>query len=300
MIEDDIEDDADAGLVKGCHGIADFGKAAGCEARIGRHEVHRIIAPGVGEAQIRKVTLVDPGGERHQFQRVDAELQEVRNDCRFGQCRDGAALGLRNREMQPGEGFHLHLIDQAGNGWWQRAGVFRCCLHHAFRHESGGFEIALGEDGMMGIWTVEACRVRIGEQLGHVEAVALCRVPWPIGAQAITGARRYAADSAVANIAQAVRQGEAIEFGFSSRIEDTEMHQCGMARNNRDVGAIAGQRYSKRRGRAAGFREMTDQVITVGAARPVRFSICGMDRESATRSANASWVSMPWRATSGS
>ena len=153
---------------------------------------------------------------------------------------------------------------------------------------------------MVRVRTVEACRVRIAEQLGHVEAMALRGVPWAIGAQAIAGARRYAADGAIVNIAEAMRQGEAIEFGFSRAVENTDIYLRGVTRNHRDVGAITGQRQPKGGGRTLSLRQMADQVITVGAARPVRFSICGMERDRAMRSAKASWVSMPWREASAS
>ena len=34
---------------------------------------HGIVAPAIGEAERRQMALVDPGGDRHQFDSVDAE-----------------------------------------------------------------------------------------------------------------------------------------------------------------------------------------------------------------------------------
>ena len=75
----------------------ELGEAAGAEARVGRHEGDRVVAPGVGEPERRQVALVDPGGDRHQLDRVDAEAGEVVEDRRVGERGDGAAQRPRAR-----------------------------------------------------------------------------------------------------------------------------------------------------------------------------------------------------------
>ena len=52
---------------------AQLGDAAGAEPRVGREEGDRVVAPGVGQQERRQVALVDPGGDRHQLDRVDPE-----------------------------------------------------------------------------------------------------------------------------------------------------------------------------------------------------------------------------------
>ena len=53
--------------------VAQLGDAAGAEAGVGRHEGDGVVAPGIGEAERGEMALVDPGGDRHQLDGVDAE-----------------------------------------------------------------------------------------------------------------------------------------------------------------------------------------------------------------------------------
>ena len=54
--------------------VAQLGDAARRKARIERHEGDGIVAPGIGQPERRQMPLVDPGGDRHQLDGVDAEL----------------------------------------------------------------------------------------------------------------------------------------------------------------------------------------------------------------------------------
>ena len=58
-------------------------EAAGRDARIGRHEAHRIVAPGIGKAEGRQVALVDPRSKRHEFDGIDAKPLEMRKKRRL-------------------------------------------------------------------------------------------------------------------------------------------------------------------------------------------------------------------------
>ena len=51
VVEDDVEDDADAGLPQGGDGVPELGDAARREPRIERHEGDRVVTPGIGEAE---------------------------------------------------------------------------------------------------------------------------------------------------------------------------------------------------------------------------------------------------------
>jgi hypothetical protein len=92
------------------HGIAQFGHAAGAQARIERHRRHRVVAPGVAQPQRRQVPLVDPRHDRHQFHRADVQLLQVGEHGGMGQRRP--AQRLRHIGVQHGEGAHVHFVDQ--------------------------------------------------------------------------------------------------------------------------------------------------------------------------------------------
>ena len=113
VVEDEVEDDADAGLPQRRDGVAQVGDAARREARVERHEGDRIVAPGIGEAERPEVALVDPGRDRHQFDGIDAETLQMIDDRRVRQRRHGAALLLRHDRMEHGEGADLELVDEA-------------------------------------------------------------------------------------------------------------------------------------------------------------------------------------------
>src|SRR6185369_15602159 len=73
VVVDDIENDLEDGFPQALDRGADLAKASWRQARIGRHEGHRIVAPGIMQAEGRQMALIDRGGERHQFDRIDAE-----------------------------------------------------------------------------------------------------------------------------------------------------------------------------------------------------------------------------------
>ena len=91
VVEDDVEDGADAGGAEGGDGGGELGDAAGAEAGVGGQEDDGVVAPAVGEAERGEVALVDPGGDRHQLDGVDAEAGQVVEDRRVGEGGDGAA-----------------------------------------------------------------------------------------------------------------------------------------------------------------------------------------------------------------
>ena len=70
------------------------------------------------------MALVDPGGERHQLDGVDAEAEEVVDRRGIGERGDGAAELFRDRRVEPGEGLDRDLVDEAGRPA-RRAAVFR-------------------------------------------------------------------------------------------------------------------------------------------------------------------------------
>ena len=299
VIEHDIENDGDTRRMEPSDGVADFRQTARRQARIGRHEADRVVAPGIVEPERLQMALVDPGGERHQLDRVDTEFQQVFDDGGLGECRNRSALSLRHARMQFGEGPDLQFVDEAGRVPLALEGR-ETAFDHAFRHEMRCLDAALQQGRMMGEGPVEGRGIGIGQQFRGIETMAVRRVPRTIGAQAVAGAGGDARNKPVVHVAQAARQGKAIDFGIPRRVEDRDIDARRVARHHGDVGAIAAWRKPERGGMAVGFRQAADQVITVGAPRPVRLSIPAIDRDNATRSDSAVCVSMAWRAASGS
>ncbi len=122
VVEDEIEDDADAGRPERRHRVAQFGHTARREARVERHERDRIVAPGVAQPERAEMALVDPGRHRHQFDGGDAERRQMLDDRRMRQCRDRATDLFRHVRMQHGEGAHLEFVDQAARAEQRRRG----------------------------------------------------------------------------------------------------------------------------------------------------------------------------------
>ena len=72
VVEHDVEDHPDPRPVQRADGGADLGQSARRQARIRRHEAHRIVAPGVRQPERWQVALIDPGGKRHEFNGIDS------------------------------------------------------------------------------------------------------------------------------------------------------------------------------------------------------------------------------------
>ena len=114
MIVDDVEYDLQSGLVQALHRLADLGEAARRQARVGRHEGHRIIAPAIMEAERRQMALIDPGRERHQFHRIDTEVDQILDDRGTGERCHRAAQMLGHFRMAHRERPDRDFIDDAG------------------------------------------------------------------------------------------------------------------------------------------------------------------------------------------
>src|SRR5205814_1605463 len=102
----------DAGIVQALHRRLEVGDdAVGEEARIGREEADRVVAPVVAEPVLGQVALVEPGLDRQQLDGVDAELNQVVDDRRRAQRREGAAPTPVDAGMLLGEAADMQLVD---------------------------------------------------------------------------------------------------------------------------------------------------------------------------------------------
>ncbi len=104
VVEDDVEDDVEPRRVQRRDGRGDLGDAARRKARVGGQEGDRVVAPAVDEAEGRQMALVDPGGDRHQLDRGDAERDEVVDRGRVGEARRRCRAAVAAPPDAGGEG----------------------------------------------------------------------------------------------------------------------------------------------------------------------------------------------------
>ena len=298
MIEDHVENDADARRMQGIDGLSNLRQPTRRQARIGRHETHGIITPGIGEADLRQMPLVDPGGDRHELNCIDTKLRQMRDDGGFSQCGDGAALFRRHIGVKLRKGLDRNFVDELWGVRWQRFRVIGDVTHNGLRHQVSRIGPAPGQIGMMGKGAVELQCVRVEQQLRNIEAMTLLGQPWTFGAKTVMRAIANTFDDAIMHITQPLRQGDAGHLGIA--LENAEEDSRCMARHDGNASTLLSGCDAERAGPVIAYGAVGDQVITVGAARPMRRSISGSDRDRAMRSAKASCVSVPWRLASGS
>jgi hypothetical protein len=177
MVEDQIENGADAFCMKGCNSFAQFGHAAGHKARIECHEGDGIVAPAVGEPERWQMSLVDPGGNRHQLDGGDADALQMGDDSGMGKGRNGATLLFRHIRVQHGEGADGDLVDQAA-GLEQRRLPLRALRfrHNRLGNEIGGVITEGRQAGIVAEGAVEFAGIGVDQQLGGVEPEAMIRI----------------------------------------------------------------------------------------------------------------------------
>jgi hypothetical protein len=103
MIVGDIEENLDAGIMQRSNCDLEAGDAVLAEiAQLGRKESKSRIPPIVPESFFTQEAVVAESMDRHQFNRRDAELDEMLEDCRMAQSSIGAAHGERDALMEIG------------------------------------------------------------------------------------------------------------------------------------------------------------------------------------------------------
>jgi hypothetical protein len=150
---------------------------------------------------------------------------------------------------------------------------------------------------------VEAGRIRIDQQFGGVEALAPRGIEWAFRPQAIARAGADAGDMPMENVAGAAREFYARLFPVRL-VEQGQVDRLGAAGRDGDVDSAVRQRNAEGLGPAGAdaveLNRPGAQVITDGAARPVKCWIPAISFESAMRSPSAAAVSISCRAGSGS
>ena len=243
------------------------------------------------------MALVDPGGDRHQLHRIDAEAHEVVEDRRLLQRAHGAAQRLGHVGVQPGERPDRHLVDEAAGPEHRRRrrlgdGEGR---HHRLRHQAGGVDPVAPrgrEPRIVDERPVERDGIGVDEQLRGVEAVPVRRLERPVGAKPVAGAGARVLHRDGKHPEPAPAHGDA---PFALAVEKAEPHPLGVRRPDREAGAPGagnGAERLRKRHRA--------QVMTSGSERPVRSPMLASVSAAAMRSASASATARPRLPSGGS
>ena len=257
MVEDDVENDFEPGVVKPGDSFPHFTPAARREARVGRHHGDGIVAPVIGKPERRQVTLVDPRRARQKLQRRDAEPRQMRDRRVMRETGEGPAQMLRNVGMRRGETLDVKLIDDriAPGMLWPRRLRRDWLRDNRFRQMRGAVDVrgvAISEERrMQREGAIERQRIRIDEQFRRIEAMAGVRRIGSIGAKAIALAFFEALDIAVKNVAAARGQFYAGDL-FVGVIEETKLDRLGVSGKHRDIRAARVRRDAERLRRAIG------------------------------------------------
>ncbi len=260
VVEDDVDDDFDAGLVqRGDHG-AEFGgdrrrvgaRGDAGQPRLGAEEAQRVVAPVVAQAALGEAHLVEPPLHRQQRQRGHAQPPQVRDGRRVGQ-RGIAAPQLRRHLGQVlAEILDMGLVEHdIGAGVARRverarrdrgrrghAGLERVQRVVAAVHVAVAFGVADDMAEMLGPpaeMPDDLARPGVEQQLVRVVAVAALGLPRPVRAQAVDQPGAEAGQEAVVDAVVRAMQRVAAQLAHALGIEDAQLDALGMVGPDRDV-----------------------------------------------------------------
>jgi hypothetical protein len=208
----------------------------------------------------------------------------------------------------------MHLIDDQiapGGRRAPRRGPRLLALDDRFRDEGGAVGVVLcyamntliKQRRVQLERAIELRRIGVDEQLRDVETQPSRGLEWPVRAKTVTRADADPGDMPMEDVAGASRQADAGGLAVGL-VEQRQVDRFGAAGGDGDVDAAVAQANAERvwlaRADAVGLCRRRAQVITDGAARPVKCSIPASSFDSATRSPRADAVSTFCRAGSGS
>ncbi len=249
VIEDDVEDDADARLAEGGDGIPHLDHATRGHARIGRHEGHRVVTPHVGKAEGGEMAFVAPSGNRHDLDGVDAEAAQMGDRFRMGEAGERPTLRFRNRLEPAGERARRNLVDHMRQPRLDRDAGQRGPddrLGHEGRGVDGGLarrrELGAKNEG-----AVELHRIGIDQELRWIEPAAAGGIVGSVGPQPVAGARLDCADEGVTAVAGAPRQSQARHLAPALGVEEAEENLGGVLREHAHIDPAAGDGDAERR-----------------------------------------------------
>ena len=198
--------------------------------------------------------LVDEGVGGHDLHRRDAERAQMLDHAGMGEAGEAAARRGGNVVAQPGQAAQVRFVDDGAlPGDALAAGLARL---KGERDRLGSERSAVAPEGehrfVQAEGPIEGDRVRVGEQLGDVEAGAAQGVERAVGAQAVARAGADAFDRGAVDAAGVGAKAHARRLALAGRVVEAEIDGARMRRIDRDVGAARRQDDAERRGLAAG------------------------------------------------
>ena len=268
--------------------------AAGAEPRVGREEHHRVVAPAVDEPERRR------GGARRSRRSIGISSTastprrtQVLDDGRMRERRDRAAQADRHLRVQHRERPHRHLVDQPAGAEQRRGGPARRGQGGRPPPSASGCAVSIagiarrGELRGVGEGPVERDGVGIDEELRRIEPQPARGRIGAVGAQPVA-ARRLRRPARSAEKTPSVPRSSGDPLDLALAVEEAEPDALRRSRPDGETQAVLGRGGPERRGRVG---DRGAQVMTSGAARPVRSRMPASASAAAIRSASASAVS---------
>ena len=240
VVVDDVEEDLDAGFVQGADRAAKADRPGLAEiARLRREEGEGRIAPVVAQALLDQEAIVREGLGRHQFDRRDAELDEVLDHGRMAERRESAAKLRRHRRVEDGQPLDVRLVDdRLAPGPPRRAVVAPFVsgrLDDGFRHHRCAVAAVRGEIAAVGAGAIaeervvpadpagKAPRIGVDQELVRIEAVPGTGIVGAVNAVAVELARPKPGDVAVPDLFGPGRQRQALDLAPARGVEEAEV-----------------------------------------------------------------------------
>ena len=250
VVEDDVEDRLHVSRMQRVRRLAHLRPTARRQARIGRAQDHGVITPGVGESERRQMTLVDERVGRHDFDAGDAERRQMRDDRGLRESGEATARGLRDIPPHAGKAAYVEFVEN-------RAVPFdalpaRLALgrrrSYAFGGERSAVRAMREHRRVQPVGAVDRSRIRVAQQLGDVEPMALRGLEGTIDAEAVSRSRTQPRDLAAMDAVVAGRQPHTAGLMLAGLVIEAEIGGARMHGVERDVGAVRGEGYSERFG----------------------------------------------------
>ena len=222
--------------------------------------------------------LVDPGDNRHEFDRADVQPLEMRDHGRVRERGDRPPLGFGNIGMPQSEPTHVDFVNQpAAREAGRRVRHFgERARHNRARDDRSGIDAKLREARILREATIEFHRVGIDQQLGRIEPLIARRIIFAMRAVAVAAAGKVMRQDCDPVVSLAFH-GMA---GFGLPVEQAKLELGGKRRAHGEVRCA--RRYMG--------AEPAGHVTTSGAVRPVKRAIPAISSAAATSSASMSGV----------
>ncbi len=250
VVENDVHDHFDARAVQAAHqGFELRDRVVDGVTRVGYEKSRRVVAPVVGQPQLRQARLGHEGHARHQLHCVHAQIPQVIHAGVMRQPQVGAAQLGRYRRVLLTEAFDVGLVEHGvGPGDFRaraalpvKGGPIR---RQGLGHVRGAVDLAglqaalvlgvVGHQVRVGLErTTQSRGVGIDQQFPRVEQQPLFRFERAFGAKAVAYATAQSGHEAVPDVAAA--GGQVVTLHFPILVVEQTQHQVA------GLGAVDGE-----------------------------------------------------------